>query len=149
MTAALAGWPAAGAAETGYDLWLRYPLVSEPARLAAYRSAVTGIVTPEPSPTGDVAVAELPRLSLRLLNHWDNLAGTVERGYAGESLWRWGELPGRVDPRIADYARANASIGINGSVLNNVNASAAMLSAPYLEKAAAIARVTLSVDARA
>jgi alpha-glucuronidase len=241
LTAALAGWPAAGVAESGYDLWLRYPLVGEPARLAAYRSAVTAIVTPEPSPTGDVAVAELrrglagllgapvpaadgvrsegalvlgtprtsrvvaalgwsadlerlgdegyrirstriggrratviastgdagvlygtfhflrllqtaqpvdtldvaerPRLSLRLLNHWDNLDGTVERGYAGESLWRWSELPGRVDPRIAGYARANASIGINGSVLNNVNASADMLSAPYLQKAAAIARV--------
>jgi alpha-glucuronidase len=227
-------------AETGYDLWLRYAPVEERALVAAYRASVRAMVVPDPSPTGDVAVAELrqglmdlmgvpvptspgveadgtlvlgtprssrivaglgwsselerlgeegyvvrstrvgernaiviaskgdagvlhgafhllrlmqtarpiggldvkerPRLSLRLLDHWDNLDGSVERGYAGGSLWRWSELPGRVDPRITDYARANASIGINGTVLNNVNASADSLSAPYLEKAAAIAR---------
>ena len=67
-------------------------------------------------------LVERPRIDRRLLNHWDNLDGTIERGYAGPSLWTWHELPGRIDPRIEDYARANASIGINGTVLNNVNA---------------------------
>ena len=61
-------------------------------------------------------MAERPRVDRRLLNHWDNLDGTIERGYAGHSLWTWAELPGRVDPRVEDYARANASIGINGTV---------------------------------
>ena len=68
-------------------------------------------------------MAARPRLRRRLLNHWDNLDGTIERGYAGRSLWDWDELPGRVDPRVADYARANASIGINGTVINSVNAN--------------------------
>ena len=90
-------------------------------------------------PIEDLDVSQRPRLSLRVLNHWDNLDGSVERGYAGGSLWDWGALPGKVDPRLADYARANASIGINGSVLNNVNADARSLSAEYLRKAAAVA----------
>ena len=85
-------------------------------------------------------VVERPRIDRRLLNHWDNLDGTIERGYAGRSLWNWSELPERVDPRIEDYARANASIGINGTVINSVNANPASLTGPYLEKAAAIAR---------
>src|SRR5690606_17924933 len=82
-----------------------------------------------------------PKIKLRLLNHWDNLDRTVERGYAGFSLWDWHRLPGYHDPRYTDYARANASIGINGTVLNNVNANALMLTAPYLEKAAALADI--------
>jgi alpha-glucuronidase len=86
-------------------------------------------------------IAERPRLALRLLNHWDNLDGTIERGYAGASLWTWAELPERVDPRVAEYARANASLGINGTILNNVNARAESLSLDYLVKAAAIAAV--------
>lgn len=86
-------------------------------------------------------VAQRPRLQLRLLNHWDNLDGSVERGYAGQSLWQWSALPGRVDPRLEDYARANASIGINGAVLNNVNANPQALSAEGLAKAAAVAGV--------
>src|SRR5262245_24003814 len=229
------------AAETGYDLWLRYRPITEPGPLRAYRNALTAIAAPAAAPTSDLAVAELkrglegllataptvgngvtvdgtivlgtprsspsvkalgwdadldalgdegfrirgtrvgahraiviasrsdvgvlhgafhflrlvqtgrpvdalaidqkPRVALRILDHWDNLDGTVERGYAGASLWKWAELPDRVDPRIADYARANASIGVNGVVLNNVNASADSLTAPYLAKAAAIARV--------
>src|SRR4029078_11166290 len=75
-----------------------------------------------------------PRLQLRLLNHWDNLDGTIERGYAGKSLWKWDQLPGHVDTRLVDYARANASIGIIGTVLNNVNADSTILTAQYLEK---------------
>jgi alpha-glucuronidase len=85
-------------------------------------------------------VAERPRIELRILDHWDNLDGTIERGYAGPSRWRWAELPGRIDPRVLDYGRANASLGINGTVLNNVNASPESLSPPYIEKTAALAR---------
>ncbi|HEY0084944.1 MAG TPA: alpha-glucuronidase family glycosyl hydrolase, partial [Allosphingosinicella sp.] len=90
---------------------------------------------------GDVAIAEAPKVKLRLLNHWDNLDRTVERGYAGFSLWDWHKLPHFSDPRYIDYARANASIGINGTVLTNVNANAEVLTAPYLEKVAALAGV--------
>lgn len=82
-----------------------------------------------------------PKIALRLLNHWDNLDRHVERGYAGASLWDWWRLPDIVDPRYTDYARANASLGINGTVLNNVNAKAESLTAPYLAKAAALAHV--------
>ena len=90
-------------------------------------------------PLDRLDLVERPRIDRRLLNHWDNLDGTIERGYAGSSLWAWQELPGRIDPRIEDYARANASIGINGTVLNNVNAHPDVLTAPYLAKVAAIA----------
>ncbi len=81
----------------------------------------------------------VPALQLRVLNHWDNLDRTVERGYAGESIWDWWKLPEVRDPRYTDYARANASLGINGAVLNNVNASAEVLTAPFIAKAAALA----------
>jgi alpha-glucuronidase len=84
---------------------------------------------------------ESPRITHRILNHWDNLDGTIERGYAGASIWNWQTLPGFLEPRYADYARACASIGINGAVLNNVNADALSLTPQYLEKTAALARV--------
>ncbi|PYQ44900.1 MAG: alpha-glucuronidase, partial [Acidobacteria bacterium] len=90
-------------------------------------------------PIDALDVSERPHIQRRVLNHWDNLDGTIERGYAGASLWKWEELPGRVDPRVQDYARANASIGINGSVVNSVNANPKSLSAAYIEKAAALA----------
>ena len=83
-------------------------------------------------------VCDSPRIALRMLDHWDNLDGTVERGYAGRSLWDWDQLP-TLDPRLIDYARANASIGINGAVLNNVNSDARILTPEYLGKVAAIA----------
>ncbi len=86
-------------------------------------------------------IDESPRLKLRLLNHWDNLDRTIERGYAGQSLWKWDELPRHVDPRLTDYARTNASIGINGTVLNNVNANSQILTREYLDKVTAIANV--------
>ncbi|HEY6803016.1 MAG TPA: alpha-glucuronidase family glycosyl hydrolase [Pyrinomonadaceae bacterium] len=92
-------------------------------------------------PIGNVNVVESPRLRLRVLDHWDNLDGSIERGYAGHSLWDWGALPKTVDPRLRDYARANASIGINGSVLNNVNANSQIFTKDYLKKVAAIADV--------
>lgn len=86
-------------------------------------------------------VKSSPAFPLRILNHWDNLDGTIERGYAGHSLWNWDELPEKLSPRYTEYARANASIGINGTVLNNVNASPKILSTEYLKKVAAIAGV--------
>ena len=90
-------------------------------------------------PLENLNINQRPRLHLRVLDHWDNLDGSVERGYAGRSLWDWSALPKTVDPRLRDYARANASIGINGSVLNNVNANAQVLTPEYLKKVAAIA----------
>ncbi|MCC4590744.1 alpha-glucuronidase [Xanthomonas campestris pv. cannae] len=86
-------------------------------------------------------VRESPRIRLRVLDHWDDLDGHVERGYAGRSLWDWQSLPEWRDPRYTDYARANASVGINGTVLNNVNANAQSLAPAYLAKAAALADV--------
>jgi alpha-glucuronidase len=91
------------------------------------------------TPIDEIGTTSAPRIKLRLLNHWDNLNGFVERGYAGASLWDWHRLPEHVDPRYRDYARANASIGINGAAINNVNANAAILRPMYLEKVAAIA----------
>lgn len=92
-------------------------------------------------PINGLQIDQRPRLKLRILNHWDNLDETIERGYAGKSLWNWKELPEHVDPRLADYARANASVGINGSVLNNVNANSQFLTPEYLDKVAVIANV--------
>jgi alpha-glucuronidase len=89
----------------------------------------------------DLAITSSPKTRIRLLNHWDNLNRSVERGYAGQSLWNWNSLPDSIDPRYTDYARANASIGINGSVLTNVNANALILTKEYLVKVAAIADV--------
>jgi len=80
-----------------------------------------------------------PKIKLRILNHWDNLNRTVERGYAGFSIWDWHKLPDFIDKRYIDYARANASIGINSTVLTNVNANAVVLTKPYLEKVKALA----------
>ena len=81
-------------------------------------------------------ISSRPRTQIRVLNHWDNLDGHVERGYAGQSIWDWHKLPGWVDPRYTDYARASASIGINGAVLTNVNANATSLTPAYIAKTA-------------
>lgn len=89
----------------------------------------------------NLSIVSAPKIQHRILNHWDNLNRTVERGYAGFSIWDWHRLPGYIDPRYIDYARANASIGINGTVLTNVNANAMVLTEPYLEKVAALANV--------
>ena len=86
-------------------------------------------------------IEELPSYDIRILNHWDNLDGTIERGYAGYSLWKWNELPNTLSPRYKEYARANASIGINGTVLNNVNASPNILKKDHLEKVKALADI--------
>ena len=91
-------------------------------------------------PVNNFATTSIPRVKRRILDHWDNLDGTVERGYAGRSLWDWSTLPA-LSPRYRDYARANASIGINGTVLTNVNANAKILTPEYLAKVAALANV--------
>jgi len=83
-------------------------------------------------------VHDAPRYALRVLDHWDNLDRTIERGYAGPSLWDWAALP-KIDQRYIDYARADASVGINGAVLNNVNADPKILTPEYLTKVAALA----------
>ena len=92
-------------------------------------------------PVQELNITSSPRIQHRMLNHWDNLDRTVERGYAGFSIWNWHTLPGYIDQRYIDYARANASIGINGSVLTNVNANATILTKPYLEKVKALADI--------
>ncbi|HSU39287.1 MAG TPA: alpha-glucuronidase family glycosyl hydrolase, partial [Polyangiaceae bacterium] len=225
--------------EDGSSLWLRYPAVSLPSRLAEYRSAIRYVVKAESSPTLKAAESELvkgiggltastvpladepadegavvfgtpdsspsvkslaldlsavgsegyvvqvatvsghaavvvaantdlgvlygsfallrhlechrtlqalaltsaPKIQRRILEHWDNLDGSIERGYAGKSLWNWSALPGTLSPRYTDYARANASIGVNGVVLNNVNADEKILSSSNLQKVAALANV--------
>ena len=89
--------------------------------------------------SGVLDVREEPSYDRRILNHWDNLDNTVERGYAGWSIWHWGEpVPVRL---IEEYSRLNASVGINGSVLNNVNASPEILRRDYLERVAQIADI--------
>ena len=232
---------ASARAEDGYDLWLRYPRVTDPALLAEYRAAATQIVVLGETPTLNAAREELvtgltgmlgaapavgrpvstdgaivvgtartlgslgilaavgqmqglgregyvirttrvrgkrvtviaanedvgalygtfallrrmqmhqpvrslglrdaPKVGLRVLDHWDNLDGSVERGYAGRSIWRWDSLPSAVSPRYRDYARANASIGINGAVLTNVNANARVLTPEFFDKVAVVAGV--------
>ena len=95
---------------------------------------------------------EKPQVGLRILNHWDNLDGSIERGYAGKSIFKWEEIkPGKngkggsisksLHDRLITYARANASLGINGSVLNNVNASPKMMTAEYINKVKVIANI--------
>ena len=88
-----------------------------------------------------LSIVSIPGIQNRILDHWDNLNRTVERGYAGISIWNWHLLPGYIDKRYIDYARTNASVGINGTVLTNVNANALVLTKEYLEKVAALANV--------
>lgn len=89
----------------------------------------------------NISIASAPKLQHRVINHWDNLNRVVERGYAGLSLWDWGTLPEHKSQRYVDYARINASLGINGTVLNNVNADPRVLSDQFLQKIAALADV--------
>ena len=89
----------------------------------------------------NLEIVDNPKVDLRVLNHWDNLDRSVERGYAGFSIWNWHTLPDFIDQRYIDYARANASIGINGTVLTNVNSNALILTPLYLDKVKALAEV--------
>jgi len=99
-------------------------------------------------PVKSLSITSAPKIKIRLLNHWDNLDRSVERGYAGLSLWNWETLPGKLDERYTDYARANASVGINGTVLTNVNANALILTKDYLLKVAALADLFRSYGTR-
>ncbi|HTG55696.1 MAG TPA: alpha-glucuronidase family glycosyl hydrolase, partial [Niabella sp.] len=92
-------------------------------------------------PISNLSIVNVPKIKNRVLNHWDNLNRSVERGYAGISIWNWHTLPGYIDQRYIDYARANASIGINGTVLTNVNANSQVLTPEYLVKVKALADV--------
>jgi alpha-glucuronidase len=92
-------------------------------------------------PLRELDITRIPAYQYRILDHWDNLNRVVERGYAGLSLWDWFTLPTYKDPRYTDYARANASVGINGTVLNNVNASPVILTSDWLTKAAVLADI--------
>ena len=89
----------------------------------------------------NISISSAPKLQHRVVNHWDNVNRLVERGYAGLSLWDWGTLPESKSTRYTDYARINASLGINGTVINNVNADPRMLSDQFLQKVAALADV--------
>lgn len=84
-------------------------------------------------------IFDYPKVKVRMLNHWDNLDRTVERGYAGFSIWDWHKLPGYVNPRYTDYARANASLGINAVSLTNVNANALVLTTDFMKKVKVLA----------
>ena len=86
-------------------------------------------------------IREKPAYNVRILNHWDNLNRSIERGYAGASIWEWENLPNNISPRYEDYARANASIGINATVLNSVNANATFITPEYLQKIKALADI--------
>ena len=88
-----------------------------------------------------LAIVDSPKIQKRVLNHWDNLDRSVERGYAGFSVWDWYLLPELIKQEYIDYARANASIGINGTVLTNVNSNALVLSPRYIQKLKALANV--------
>lgn len=89
----------------------------------------------------NIDVVSSPKIKLRMLNHWDNLDGVIERGYAGFSFWDWHRLPDYISPRYRDYARADASIGINGISLTNVNANSYVLRPEYLLKVKALADI--------
>lgn len=84
-------------------------------------------------------ITDYPKVKLRMLNHWDNLDKTVERGYAGASIWDWHKLPGYVDSRYIDYARANASLGINAVSVTNVNAKSIVLTTDFMKKVKVLA----------
>ncbi|WP_417886728.1 alpha-glucuronidase family glycosyl hydrolase [Zunongwangia sp.] len=88
-----------------------------------------------------LSISDSPKIQKRLLNHWDNLDRSIERGYAGFSIWDWYLLPELIKQEYIDYARANASIGINGTVLTNVNSNALVLSPRYIQKLKALADV--------
>lgn len=92
-------------------------------------------------PLEQLNIKEIPALEFRMINHWVGLGGTVERGYAGKGLWAWDDLPKKIEPRYTDYARVEASIGINAVILNNVNADPRILGHDYLEKVAALADI--------
>jgi alpha-glucuronidase len=135
--------PVAGAGAEGFSLSrpaagsVEIAANSDPGVLHGVFALLRHLQTRRPVEALDFTSA--PRIQLRVLDHWDNLNGTIERGYAGSSLWEWFVLPEYRTPRYRDYARACASVGLNGSVLTNVNADSLVLTPAYLAKVAAIA----------
>ncbi len=127
-----------------------FSIVSDKSKMFVYAKSYTGLLyaafwLTRKIQTGDsldtISICENPSLKYRILNHWDNLDGSIERGYAGKSLWKWASLPDTLDSRYEDYARMMCSIGINGSVLNNVNTQPEILSYDYIQKVSALASV--------
>ena len=92
-------------------------------------------------PINKLSIKSTPRIQCRVVNHWDNVNRSIERGYAGLSLWDWGTLPEYKDPRYTDYARLNASIGINGTVINNVNADVRFITPYFLQRISVLAEI--------
>ena len=135
--------PVAGAGDEGYSLARRDPgsvVVAANSDVGVLHGAFALLRHLQTHrPIDQLRETSAPRVQRRILDHWDNLNRTVERGYAGDSLWEWFVLPDYRTPRYRDYARACASIGLNGSVLNSVNADALVLTPAYLQKVAAIA----------
>jgi alpha-glucuronidase len=127
-----------------------YKIVSSPKKISVLAKTDLGLLygsyhllnmQQQKADFSNLKLEEKPSYDVRILNHWDNLGGTIERGYAGHSLWKWEDLPNTISPRYEEYARVNASIGINATVLNNVNASPNMLRKDYLEKVKALADI--------
>jgi len=127
-----------------------FSIVSDASRICAFSKTYTGLLYAAfkilrmiqmNEGLENLSISEKPALPHRILNHWDNLDGSIERGYAGESLWKWDELPFVIDSRYTDYARMLCSVGINGSVLNNVNTQPKILSTDYISKIASLASV--------
>jgi len=127
-----------------------YKIVSTPKKISVLAKTDLGLLygsyhllnlQQQKADFSNLKLEEKPSYDVRILNHWDNLDGTIERGYAGHSLWKWEDLPNTISPRYEEYARANASIGINATVLNNVNASPNMLRKDYLEKVKTLADI--------
>jgi len=142
--------PAPSTGEDGFSLYwneatgnsgrsLHLQATSEVGVLYAVYEVLRKIQTRQPLTR--FAGTSAPLIQRRILNHWDNLNRTVERGYAGFSLWEWFVLPEHKSPRYRDYARACASVGINGTVLTNVNADALILTPDWLEKVVSLAEV--------
>jgi alpha-glucuronidase len=143
-----AATPDPGAGDQGYTIRVTEPEAPRETVIVANRDVgvlygaftlLRGVQTRRP--VTEFSGTSAPRISRRILDHWDNLNRTIERGYAGFSLWKWFELPDRLDPRYRDYARTAASIGLNGTVLTNVNADARVLTEPWLRKVTALAGV--------
>ncbi|MFC0345281.1 alpha-glucuronidase [Epilithonimonas hispanica] len=127
-----------------------YKIVSTPKKISVLAKTDLGLLygsyhllnlQQQKASFSNLKLEEKPSYDVRILNHWDNLDGTIERGYAGHSLWKWEDLPNKISPRYEEYARANASIGINATVLNNVNASPNMLREDYLKKVKVLADI--------
>jgi alpha-glucuronidase len=128
-----AGMPGGGAFRAGVESGVLRVIAAEPIGCLYGVHALLRELSLGRDPA-TIDLDEAPAMPLRLLNHWDNPDGSVERGYSGRSIFDWWRLPDHLDARLIDYARANASVGINGTVVNNVNASPLFLTDRYIPK---------------